>query len=74
MVGQHTHSIDVSSKEVDLSSSDTLQQVSQNEKVSQSSFLGLRWPWSKPSLSQDETLGGADQLEVLQVGQMHPQP
>ena len=74
VVGQHTHSIDVSSKEVDLSSSDTLQQVSQNEKVSQSSFLGLRWPWSKPSLSQDETLGGADQLEVLQVGQMHPQP
>ena len=74
VVGQHTHTIDVSSKEVDLSSSDTLQQVSQNEKVSQSSFLGLRWPWSKPSLSQDETHGGADQLEVLQVGQMHLQP
>ena len=74
VVGQHTHSIDVSSQEVDLSSSDTPQSESQNEKVSQSSFLGLRWPWSKPSLSQDETPSGADQLKVLQVGHWHPQP
>ena len=73
VVGQHTHSIDVSSKVVTPSSSDNHQQQSQNEKVSQSSFLGLNWPWSKPALSQDETLGGADQLKVLQVGQMHPQ-
>ena len=73
VVGQHTHTIDVSSQEVDLSSSDTRQTVSQNEKVSQSSFLGFRLPWSKPALSQDETHGGADQLEVLQVGHWHPQ-
>jgi len=73
VVGQHTHSIDVSSQEVDLSSSDTHQTVSQNEKVSQSSFLGFRLPWSRPSLSQDETPSGADQLEVLQVGHWPPQ-
>ena len=73
VVGQHKHSIDVSSQGVDLSSSDTRQTVSQNEKVSQSSFLGFRLPWSKPALSQDETHGGADQLEVLQVGHWHPQ-
>jgi len=73
VVGQHTHSIDVSSQEVDLSSSDTPQSESQNEKVSQSFFQGWSWPWSKPSLSQDETPSGADQLEVLQVGHWHPQ-
>ena len=65
--------IDVSSKEVIPSSSDNHQQQSQNEKVSQSSFLGLNWPWSKPALSQDETLEEEGPLKVLQVGQMHPQ-
>jgi len=73
VVGQHTHTIDVSSEKVDLSSSDTPQSESQNEKVSQSSFLGFRLPWSRPSLSQDETPSGADQLEVLQVGHWPPQ-
>ena len=73
VVGQHTHSIDVSSQDLDLSSSDTRQTVSQNEKVSQSSFLGFRLPWSKPALSQDETPSGASQLKALQVGHWHPQ-
>ena len=73
VVGQHTHSIDVSSQEVDLSSSDTPQSESQNEKVSQSSDRGWSWPWSKPSLSQDETPSGASQLKALQVGHWHPQ-
>ena len=74
VVGQHTHSIDVSSQDLDLSSSDIHQQQSQNVSVEQSSDRGWRWPWSTPALSQDETPSGADQLGVLQVGQMHPQP
>ena len=74
VVGQHTHTIDVSSQEVDLSSSDTPPSESQNEKVSKSFFQGWSWPWSKPALSQDEKLGGADQLKALQVGHWHPQP
>ena len=74
VVGQHTHTIDVSSQDLDLSSSDTHQSESENEKVSQSFFQGWSWPWSKPALSQDETHGGADQLEALQVGHWPQQP
>ena len=71
----HTHSIDVSSlQELDLSSSDTHQQQSQNGSGESVSDRGWRWPWSKPALSQDETHGGADQLEALQVGHWPPQP
>ena len=71
----HTHSIDVSSlQELDLSSSDTHQQQSQNGSGESVSDRGWRWPWSKPALSQDETHGGADQLKALQVGHWPPQP
>ena len=74
VVGQHTHTIDVSSQDLDLSSFDTRQQQSQNVSGESSSDRGWRWPWSKPALSQDETHGGADQLKALQVGHWPPQP
>ena len=74
VVGQHTHSIDVSSQDLDLSSFDTRQQQSQNESDGKGFFQGWSWPWSKPALSQDETHGGADQLKALQVGHWPPQP
>ncbi len=84
VVQQHTHSItpnpdgttssSVSLTGVDLSSSDTRQHESQIESGGKGFFQEWRWPWSKPALSQDETLSGADQLGVLQVGQMHQQP
>ena len=74
VVGQHSHTIDVSSQDLDLSFSDTHQQQSQNGSVEQSSDRGWRWPWSKPALSQGETHGGADQLKALQVGHWPPQP
>ena len=66
-----SHSSEQPSTDQDLSSSDTHQSESLEEKVSQGqSSQGWRWPWSKPALSQDETLSEEDQLEVLQVGQM----
>ena len=74
VVGQHTHTIDVSSQDLDLSSFDTRQQQSQNESDGKGFFQGWSWPWSKPALSQDETHGGADQLKALQVGHWPPQP
>ena len=74
VVGQHTHSIDDSSQDLDLSSFDTRQQQSQNESDGKGFFQGWSWPWSKPALSQDETHGGADQLKALQVGHWPPQP
>ena len=77
VVAQHTHELttndttsssSTSVEEEVPSSDDTNSLEPQNEKVSQGFFQGLRWPWSKPALSQDETLSGADQLGVLQVG------
>ena len=61
------------SSEPDLSSSDTHSSESQIESGGKGFFQGWRWPWSKPSLSQDETLSAADQLGVWQVGHW-PQP
>ena len=69
-----SHSIGTTSEEEVPSSSDTHSQELQNDSVSQESSPRWRWPWSKPALSQDEKLSGADQLGVLQVGQMHQQP
>jgi len=83
VVAQHTHELttndttsssSTSVEEEVPSSDDTNSPEPQNDSVSQGFFQGLRWPWSKPALSQDETLSGADQLGVLQVGQMHQQP
>ena len=65
---------DQTSSELDLSSSDIHSSESQTESDGTGFFQGWRWPWSSPALSQDETLSGADQLGVLQVGQMHQQP
>ena len=54
--------------EGDLSSLDTRSSSSPPQSNDKGFFQGLRLPWSKPALSQDETLSGADQLGVLQVG------
>ncbi len=67
-------SSDQTSSELDLSSSDTHSSESQKVSDGKGFFQGWRLPWSKPALSQDEKLSGADQLGVLQVGQMHQQP
>jgi len=66
-------SSDQTSSEPDLSSSDTHSSESQTESDGKGFFRGLRLPWSKPSLSQDEKLSAADQLGVLQVGHWPPQ-
>ena len=67
VVGEHTHSI--TSKEVNLSSDDKDSSSSVNEKGEKSSdqvsFLQRLWPFSQ----QASTLGGADQLKALQIGQ-----
>ena len=67
VVGEHTHSIP--SKEVNLSSDDKDSSSSVNEKgekpSDQVSFLQRLWPFSQ----QASTLGGADQLKALQIGQ-----
>tara|TARA_B100000686_G_scaffold156289_1_gene164063 strand:+ start:698 stop:1405 length:708 start_codon:yes stop_codon:yes gene_type:complete len=78
VVGQHTHTItanpdgikpsSVSLEEVNPSSSDNHSTESPTEKDGKGFFQGWRLPWSTPALSQDETLSGADQLGVLQVG------
>ena len=61
-------SSDQTSSELDLSSSDTHSSESQKVSDGKGFFQGWSWPWSKPALSQDEKLSGADQLGVLQVG------
>lgn len=67
VVGEHTHSI--TSKEVDLSSGDKNSSSVETKKVEKSSdlvsFLKNLWP----SSPQASTLGGADQLKALQIGQ-----
>ena len=67
VVGEHTHSI--TSKEVDLSSGDKNSSSVETKKVEKSSdqvsFLQRLWPFSQ----QASTLGGADQLKALQIGQ-----
>ena len=65
---------DQTSSELDLSSSDIHSSESQTESDGTGFFQGWSWPWSTPALSQDETHGGADQLEALQVGHWPPQP
>ena len=67
-------SSDQTSSEPDLSSSDTHSSESQQVSDGKGFFRGLRLPWSKPALSQDEKLSGADQLGVLQVGHWPQQP
>ena len=67
-------SSDQTSSEPDLSSSDTHSSESQNVSDGKGFFRGLRLPWSKPALSQDEKLSAADQLGVLQVGHWPQQP
>ena len=84
VVANHTHGLQpnqpvvvettTTSEEEVPSSSDTHSSEPQNDSVSKGFFQGWRWPWSSPALSQDETLSGADQLGVLQVGQMHQPP
>ena len=64
---------DQTSSEPDLSSSDTHSSESQQVSDGKGFFRGLRLPWSKPALSQDEKPSGADQLGVLQVGHWPPQ-
>tara|TARA_Y100001956_G_scaffold36196_1_gene35453 strand:+ start:645 stop:1355 length:711 start_codon:yes stop_codon:yes gene_type:complete len=61
-------SSDQTSSEPAPSSSDTHSSESQIESGGKGFFQGWRWPWSKPSLSQDEKLSAADQLGVWQVG------
>ena len=61
-------SSDQTSSEPAPSSSDTHSSESQNVSDGKGFFQGWRWPWSKPSLSQDEKLSAADQLGVWQVG------
>jgi len=61
------------SSELPPSSSDTHSSSTQIESGGKGFFRGLRLPWSKPSLSQDEKLSAADQLGVLQVGHWPPQ-
>ena len=80
VVADHSHGLQPNQntttlQEVNPSSSDTDQSESSThlDEVSESS-QGWRWPWSKPALSQDETLSKADQLEALQVGHWPPQP
>ena len=62
------------SGEVNSSSSDTHSPSPENGKASQGFFRGWRLPWSKPALSQDETLVEVDQQEVSQEEQTHQQP
>ena len=89
VISQHTHQLpepkveekddttsssDASSEEEDLSSSDTHQPESQNEKDGKWSFPTLRWPWSNPALLQDETPEESDQQAALLGGPMHLPP
>ena len=53
------------------SSSDTHSHDSPEGSAWWKFYQGWRLPWSKPALSQDEIPVEEDQLEVLQVGQMH---
>ena len=57
-----------------LSSSDIHSSSTLPESDGKGFFRGLRLPWSKPSLSQDETPSAADQLGVWQVGHSLQQP
>ena len=79
VVANHTHGLQpqptTTLQEEDSSSSDTHSSASEKDLVSSAeSSPRWRWPWSKPALSQDETLSGADQLGVLQVGHWPQQP
>ncbi len=60
--------------EVNLSSSDIRSSSSPPQSNDKGFFQGWRLPWSKPSLSQDETPSAADLLGVLQVGHSLQQP
>ena len=60
--------------EVDLSSLGTHSSSSLPQLSDKGFSLGWRLPWSSPASQQVSPPSGADQLEVLQVGQMHPQP
>jgi len=60
--------------EEDLSSHDTHSSSSQLQSNGKGFFQGLRLPWSSPASQQVSQPSGADQLEVLQVGQMTLQP
>ena len=62
------------SEVVDSSSSDTHSPESSDGKAWWKFYQGWRLPWSKPALSQDETLVEANQQEVSQEEQMHQQP
>ena len=61
-------------EEVDSSSSDTHSPEPENGKAWWKFYQGWRLPWSKPALSQDETLVEVDQQEVSQEEQTHQQP
>jgi len=54
----------------DLSSSDTHSSSVLPESDGKGFFRGLRLPWQSPASQQVLSPAGADQLEVLQVGQM----
>ena len=84
VVANHTHGLQpnqpvvvettTTSEEEVPSSSDTHSSEPQKDSVSKESSPRWRWPWSKPALSQDEKPSAADQLGVLQVGQMRQPP
>tara|TARA_B100001250_G_scaffold334092_1_gene299915 strand:- start:190 stop:678 length:489 start_codon:yes stop_codon:yes gene_type:complete len=59
--------------EVDLSSLGTHSSSSLPQLTDKGFSLGWRLPWSSPASQQVSPPSGADQLEVLQVGQMTQQ-
>ena len=59
------------SEEANPSSSDNHSHEESNDQASPGFFQGLRLPWSKQSLSQDETPVTTDQQEVSQEEQKH---
>ena len=66
--------ITVSKEEVLSSPDNDSQPKSTSKDEGWSFFRGWRLPWSKPALSQDETLVEVDQQEVSQEEQTHQQP
>ena len=62
------------SVEEDSSSSHTHSNEPKNGKAWWKFYQGWRLPWSKPALSQDETLEVTNQQEVSQEEQTHQQP
>ena len=65
-----SHDSSQKGSEEDLSSLDTHSSSSLPQSSDKGFFRGLRLPWSKPSSPQVLSPSGADQLGVLQVGQM----